>query len=83
MQYDVFDEHKIRAYNYFKLGKFDNALADYNISIEGDKENGELYFFRALVKFNLNQKSAACLDLSSAGEYGYVKAYDYIRDYCK
>lgn len=83
LEYDVLDIYPIRAYAYARLAKYTNALADYNIAIKNNKENAECYFFRGITKLNLNQYLSACQDFSKAGEYGYEKAYDYIRDYCK
>jgi len=31
----------------------------------------------------LGQKDSGCLDLSKAGEMGYMNAYDAIKEYCQ
>ena len=40
------------------------------------------YYNRGLAKIQLGQKDSGCLDLSKAGELGYVEAYEAIKQYC-
>ena len=58
------------------------ALDDFNKAIEMNSSNGEFYAIRGLTKISNKDKEAGCLDLSRAGELGYDKAYEYIKDRC-
>lgn len=75
-----------RAFAYNLSKNYNKALKDYNKAIELAGENTfalrDLYYSRAGVRFNLNQKSAACDDLSKAGELGNSAAYEMIKQYC-
>lgn len=72
------------AYNFSK--NYKKALKDYNKAIELAGENSfalrDLYYSRAMVRFNLNQKTGACDDLSRAGELGNSAAYEMIKQFC-
>nr|HAT8715363.1 tetratricopeptide repeat protein [Legionella jordanis] len=48
-----------------------------------DKENlAEALFFRGLCKIILQFKDEGCIDLSTAGQLGYTKAYQIIKESC-
>jgi hypothetical protein len=60
----------------------DNALEDFNFAVDFEPEMATNYAMRALIKYSLNDKNGACLDWSKAGELGYEKAYDEIKEKC-
>lgn len=66
----------------FNLKKFNEALNSFNELLELDASYKEALFYRGLSKINLEQKEEGCLDLSKAGELGYINAYDAIKKYC-
>jgi tetratricopeptide (TPR) repeat protein len=66
----------------FSLGDYDGALSDFNKIIEIYPKCSECYFWRAKTKLKLYDKEGACLDFSKAGEEGYAKAYELIRENC-
>ncbi len=65
------------------LGDNRGAIQDCNVAIELDPKGALAYYNRAGAKINLGQKDSGCLDLSKAGELGYMDAYDLIKKYCQ
>lgn len=66
-----------------KLYKYADAIGDYNKAIELNNEFAEAYFNRGLTYVFLSDSTAACADLSRAGELGMGEVYPLIRKYCK
>ena len=66
-----------------ELQDYWSALDDYNKAIKLDSNCTDAYYNRGIVKFDLGDVKGAYLDLSKAGEKGYSKAYDLIREYIK
>jgi len=68
-----------------KLSLRDNrgALQDINKAIELNLNDANIYSLRGIAKIALGQKESGCLDLSKAGEMGYMKVYDLIKQYCQ
>ncbi|MDA9332749.1 tetratricopeptide repeat protein, partial [Saprospiraceae bacterium] len=58
------------------------SIADYTKAIEIDPNYAKAYLNRGRSKLMLGQKDSGCLDLSKAGELGYGKAYEVIKEYC-
>ncbi|MDA2919073.1 tetratricopeptide repeat protein [Desulfobacterota bacterium AH_259_B03_O07] len=65
-----------------RQGDYRGAIKDYTKAIEINPKDAEVYYGRGLTKLYLGQKDSGCLDLSKAGELGYFKAYDFIKQYC-
>ena len=63
-------------------GDYRGAIQDYNKAIEFKPKYFEAYYNRGIAKIQLGQKDSGCLDLSKAGELGYMDAYDAIKEYC-
>ncbi len=72
-----------RGYAKYYLNDFKGAIIDYTISIKFEPKNAATYYNRGLAKFKLKQKNNGCIDMSKAGELGYEKAYEAIREYCQ
>ena len=64
------------------LGDHKGAIQDYNKAIELNPNYALAYGLRGLSKIKLGQKDSGCLDLSKAGELGFMDAYDAIKEYC-
>lgn len=82
LKFDGTNVQGIRGYCYLKLSNYEKALVDFNAAIKEDASDGQYFYFRAITKFNLNQKISACDDLSKAGELGFEAAYESIKQYC-
>ncbi|MCX6232309.1 MAG: tetratricopeptide repeat protein [Bacteroidetes bacterium] len=67
----------------FKLEDYKGAVADYDESLKVNPNFAEAYFNRGNVKLKTGDKSGACLDFTKAAELGYIKAKNYMKDYCK
>lgn len=73
----------MRGFCYMKQGNLTSAISDFNIAVKKAPKNPDWYIYRGVCKYDIGQKTSACLDWSSAGELGDSRAYEYIRDYCK
>ncbi len=65
------------------LNDYKGAIADYSKSIELNKDYSYPYYERGLLKIFFGDKDSGCLDLSKAGELGYMDAYFDIGVLCK
>lgn len=66
-----------------RLEDYKGAIADYSKAIELNPKNAKAYYSRGLAKLLMGQKDSGCIDLSKAGELGYDKAYDAIKEDCR
>ena len=66
-----------------ELGDYREAIQDFNKAIELNPNDSMAYNNMGLAKIKLGQKDSGCLDLSKAGEMGYMKAYDVIKEFCQ
>ena len=66
----------------YELKDYKGAIQDYTTAIELNPSNAEAYNLRGIDKLILGQKDSGCLDLSKAGEMGYLEAYDDIKEFC-
>jgi len=71
-----------RGINRLKYLDVKGALEDFEKTISIEPNNGRHYCNRGLAKVGLNQKESGCIDMSTAGEKGYDKAYEYIKQLC-
>lgn len=58
------------------------ALLDYDMVIKLNPTYAEVYFNRGIIKFKLGDYKGACIDWSSANEYGYEEAIKLIHENC-
>lgn len=70
-----------RAFVKAQLGDYRGAIQDYGKAIELNPKDANSFFNRGLVRIQLKDLDG-CLDLSKAGELGFVEAYDAIRQFC-
>ncbi|MBL4735779.1 MAG: hypothetical protein JKY18_10680 [Flavobacteriales bacterium] len=59
------------------------ATKEFNKSSALKPVLAEAFFNRGNVKYFSDDKTGCCEDLQKAGELGYLKAYNYIRQYCQ
>jgi tetratricopeptide (TPR) repeat protein len=64
------------------LQDYKGAIDDLNKAIIITPKFPDAWYGRATIKYYLKDKEGACLDWSKAGELGYSKAYDAIKEYC-
>ncbi len=69
-----------RGLAFAKTSKADLAIRDINRAIELKPNNGEAYYYRALVKYRNNQN--ACQDLQTAVRNGYAQANELLGKLC-
>lgn len=76
------DAYITRANARLEIQEFKEAISDFSAALNINPKNSETYYRRGLAKIAIAQKDSGCLDLSKAGELGYLDAYDAIKKYC-
>ena len=84
-----FGNNEKTDHNYFNrglakanLGDIRGAILDFDEAIRLTPDFANAYFTRGYVKLQSGERDSACLDWSKAGELGFSKAYDMIKEYC-
>ena len=67
----------------FNLQDYNGAVADFTKLIEINPQNADAYYKRGLLEIKIVHKDSGCKDLSKAGELGYSKAYEAIKEFCQ
>jgi tetratricopeptide (TPR) repeat protein len=64
---------------------FEEALIDFNKTIDIQPKNGEAYLGRALSKINLEGKASeeSCADIIKSEQFGFIGAAEFKEEYCK
>lgn len=80
--------HESKAYAYRakanqKLGKVENALADYGVAIRINPSNGMAYLYRGTLYISQKKNLSACNDFENARNLGVSEAEQVIKKYCK
>jgi tetratricopeptide (TPR) repeat protein len=75
------DAYYLRGMAQSALGDQRKAILDFSNAIKLNPKYSEAYFVRGIIKLALGDNSG-CLDLSTSGELGYIRAYQVIRDFC-
>ena len=76
------DGYHERARCKFHLEDYRGAIQDLNLAISINSSKAESYYMRGHCKYQINDFNGGCLDFSKAGELGYKKAYQVIREFC-
>lgn len=71
-----------RANTYLKLEKYDDALADYNMSLHLNSEISGSYINRGITYYYLGDTSGACRDWEKAYQMGQTQTLSYINKNC-
>jgi len=77
-----------RAQCKFYLEDYRGAIKDFDKAFDIAEHTdayyfAEAYYYRGLAKIKLGHMDEGCLNLSKAGEMGFIKAYDEIKKQCK
>jgi tetratricopeptide (TPR) repeat protein len=64
------------------LGKYKEALDDFNKAIVMNSEYASAYYNRGIAKVHLNDKASVCEDFKKAKELGWKNADDAINQNC-
>lgn len=75
--------YSVRGSVKLSLEDYRGAIVDYSRVLQIDSKYAEAYYFRGYANIVIGRKESGCLDLSKAGELGYQKAYDLIKEYCQ
>lgn len=67
------------GYLHASIGQYLEAIEYYNRVISIDPKAGAAYFNRGLAHYSIGEKNKGDSDLSTAGSFGYYKAYSIIR----
>ena len=71
-----------RGFAYFQQRNYKKALSDYNVTINWERENGEHYFYRGLIKFALKDSTNGCVDITDSFLLGYSNALTAKNSFC-
>lgn len=74
--------YRVRGLARSNAKDYAGAIADYNKVLEFNPKDERILGLRGIAKIILGRKDEGCLDLSRAGEMGYLGAYDYIKQNC-
>ncbi|OQA01915.1 MAG: Tetratricopeptide repeat protein [Bacteroidetes bacterium ADurb.Bin408] len=74
--------HNRGVCKYF-LEDYRGAITDYDKALELDSNFAKTYYRRGLAKIKIGRIDDGCLDLSKAGEMGFLEAYDEIKKQCR
>ncbi|MFD2036000.1 tetratricopeptide repeat protein [Belliella marina] len=66
-----------------QLGNTEEALKEYNAAIKMDKDFGQAYYNRGLLKLATDKKKSGCEDLNLAIKLNYEAASEALAKYCK
>ncbi len=75
--------YKSRATSYYYLKKYNEAIDDYNKSIQMNSMIPDAFFNRGVSYYYLQKTSEACADWRKASSMGYSEANPLIAAYCK
>ena len=64
-----------------KLLDYEDAIADFDKSIELNPKSYRAWYNRGVTKYNSGKKGEACIDLERAFELGYEKAKETMQEY--
>ncbi|SIT15333.1 tetratricopeptide repeat protein [Belliella pelovolcani] len=74
----------LKARALHQLGNTDEAYKEYSAAIKMDKEFGQAYFYRGILKLATNKrKSSACEDINMAVKLNFEAAIEAQEKYCK
>jgi tetratricopeptide (TPR) repeat protein len=65
------------------LGKYQDAVTNFNNSIQLKPDFGQAFFNRGYAKQYLNDLTGACQDWQTALAKGYYSANTYLDQFCK
>lgn len=71
-----------RAFAKSQLGDQEGAIEDTTIALQKYPFYGRAYAVQGLAEFRAGDKKIGCKDMQQALELGYVKAKEYINQYC-
>ena len=71
-----------RANCYAKSLQIEKAISDYTKVLEIEPTFAQAYFNRGILYIYQNEIEKAAVDLSIAGEYGLIDAYNILNRYC-
>jgi len=67
----------------FEQREFKEAVSDYDNAIKFNPQYAMAYFSRGAAKIKMGINDSACSDLRKAGELGFERAFEVIREYCQ
>ncbi len=74
--------HKLRGNLYMLIGRYYDAIQDYDKAILKDTNMAEAYFNRGLAKLKTYNRSDGCADLTQAVSLGYAKGAEKAQVFC-
>ncbi len=72
----------LKARALHQLGNTDEAYKEYSAAIKMEKDFGQAYFYRGMLKLALKRKGSACEDINMAVKLDFEPALDAKEKYC-
>jgi Flp pilus assembly protein TadD len=66
-----------------RTGNIAGAILDFDVAIELNPADGEVYFNHGMAMEMSNDVQRACLDWTKADQLGSVQAITFLRKYCQ
>lgn len=66
-----------------QIGNTKEAMKEYSTAIQMDKDFGQAYYYRGMLKFATDKKKSGCEDIKTALKLNYQEAQIALDKYCK
>jgi tetratricopeptide (TPR) repeat protein len=66
-----------------QIGSTEDAMKEYSLAIQIDKDFGQAYYYRGMLKIATDRKRSGCEDIRAAIKMGYPDAKMALEKYCK
>ncbi|GGF39184.1 tetratricopeptide repeat protein [Echinicola rosea] len=66
-----------------QIGSTEEAMKEYSAAIEKDKDFGQAYYYRGVLKYATEKQRSACTDFKKAVSLNYAPAESAMEKYCK
>jgi Tfp pilus assembly protein PilF len=81
--FDLSTAYRFRGLIYSNIDSLQNGIDDCTKSIQFDPESELSYLVRAGCFRKLGQMDKACEDYRKSADFGYIPAYEFIKQYCE
>ncbi|EMS31932.1 TPR domain protein [Mariniradius saccharolyticus AK6] len=66
-----------------QIGSTEDAMKEYSLAIQIDKDFGQAYYYRGMLKIATDRKRSGCEDIRAAIKLDYADAKPALEKYCK
>ncbi len=73
----------LKARALHQIGNVQEAMVEYTAAISQDKNFGQAFYYRGMLNYATEKKSAACEDFQNASKLNFEPAQDALANYCQ